>query len=78
MTHQAHLLPVADVISAGAILGAFAGALPPIAAFIAIIWYCLEIYESKTIQGFIRNRAARHRLRKIKLRRLTSRKPKNP
>ena len=59
MTHNVNLSPVADAISAGAIIGAFAHILPPLAAFIAIAWYLLEIYESKTVQGYLRSRRRR-------------------
>lgn len=78
MTHQPHLIPVADIISAGAIIGAFAQLLPPVAAFIAIIWYCLEIYECKTVQGFLHNRRRRKRIRSARLRRITHKKTPPP
>lgn len=47
---------VADVISAGAILGTLGHLLPEWAAIMAIVWYCIEIYESKTVQEWIRKR----------------------
>jgi hypothetical protein len=54
-----------DVISASAILGYLAGALPAIAAISAIVWYAIQVYESKTVQRHVRLR----RLKKIKARR---------
>lgn len=39
-----------DGISASAILAAILGWLPAIAAVLAIIWYCIQIYESATGQ----------------------------
>jgi hypothetical protein len=54
-----NLSPIADAISAGAIVGVFVHALPPLAAVIGIAWYLLEIYESKTVQGYLRNRRRR-------------------
>jgi hypothetical protein len=46
----------ADTVSAFAILGAFMGYLPAIAALGAVIWYAIQVYESKTVQGFLRER----------------------
>jgi len=43
-----------DWISVGAVVGALMGYLPPIAAFLAIVWYAIQIYESKTVQGWIK------------------------
>ena len=43
-----------DWISAGAIVGSLVGYLPPLAAALAIIWYCIQIYESKTFQGWLK------------------------
>lgn len=34
-----------DLISAGAVLGALAEALPPIAALLGILWYCVLLYD---------------------------------
>lgn len=55
---------IADVISVGAILGTFMKILPPLAVLLAIIWYCLEIYESKTVQGWLRRRHLRKQRRR--------------
>lgn len=46
-------------ISLGAIIGTLAGWLPPIAALIAAVWYCVQIYESKSFQGFLMRRRAK-------------------
>ncbi len=74
MSSQANLSPATDIISAGAIIGSFVHALPEWAAAIAIVWYCLEIFESRTVQRRIRRR----RIRKLqKLRRQVCRK-ENP
>lgn len=35
----------ADVISASAIVAAIIGWLPPIAAVLGIVWYCILIYD---------------------------------
>jgi len=55
--HFSHIL---DWVSAGAVIGSIAGILPPIAAVFAIIWYCIQIYESKTVQNWIRRRKERN------------------
>lgn len=46
----------ADGISAAAIVGAAMGYLPAFAALAAIIWYCVQIWESKSVQKWVRLR----------------------
>lgn len=48
-----HTVVAAHVISLGAILGSFAGILPPLAALGAFVWYCIQIYESKSFQNWL-------------------------
>lgn len=45
-----------DVLGAGAVVGSFLGYLPPAAAFLALIWYVIQIWESRTVQHWWRNR----------------------
>ncbi len=52
--HLKALTHVADTISAGAILGTFAGYLPPLAALVATVWYIVQIWESHTVQKWVR------------------------
>lgn len=52
---------LAHIISIFAIGGSFFGLIPAVAALLAVIWYLIEIYESRTIQKLIRVR----RLRKL-------------
>jgi hypothetical protein len=52
---------VGNIVSAGAIVGTFIGWLPGIAAFIAFVWYLIQIYESATVQRWL----AARRVRKI-------------
>lgn len=68
MTISAHQIGLiaADVISAVAIAGTFVGLLPPLAAFGAIVWYVIQIYESDTAQRWIKGH--RHVLRRKRLR----------
>lgn len=56
-----------DFISALAIAGTFAQLLPPLAALAGIIWYAIQIFESKTIQQWVKTRDHRKRLRRIAL-----------
>lgn len=55
MSNQ-HVSYTVDTVSALAIVGAFAGLLPPLAALGALIWYTIQIWESKTVQGWITKR----------------------
>ena len=48
-----------NLASVGAIVSTFAGWAPPIAATIAFIWYTIQIYESATVQTWLRNRRTR-------------------
>jgi hypothetical protein len=43
-----------DALSLCAVLASLAGWLPAIATFFAIIWYGIEIYESRTFRNFFR------------------------
>lgn len=41
---------IADIGAAGAVIGTLAGYLPTAAAVLAIVWYCIQIWESKTVR----------------------------
>lgn len=43
-----------DTVSIGATIAALAGWLPAIAAFASLIWTLIRIYESATVQGWLR------------------------
>ena len=43
----------AHLASLGAIMGTMMGSMPEAAAFIAFLWYIIQIWESKTIQGWV-------------------------
>lgn len=51
MDHFKHLI---DTISIGATIGALAGWLPLIAALASLIWTLIRIYETKTVQGWLK------------------------
>jgi len=42
-----------NLFSAGAIVGTLLGWLPVLAALIGAVWYCVQIYESKTFQSWL-------------------------
>ncbi len=43
-----------DVTSVGILLGTLAQALPAIAALLTIVWTSIRIYESRTVQLWLR------------------------
>ena len=43
-----------DTISIAAWIAALAGWLPAIAAFASLVWSIIRIYESATVQGWLR------------------------
>lgn len=59
-----------DFVSLGAIVGALSGLLPPLAGLAAIIWYVVQIWESKTLIKWRRVRRHRVRLRRLALARV--------
>ena len=48
-----------NIISLGAIVGTFIGWLPAVAAFIALTWYTIQIWESHTVQRWLHTRRER-------------------
>ena len=45
-----------DGVSIVTVLGALAQILPPIASLVTIVWMCIRIYESSTVQGILKNK----------------------
>ena len=54
-----------DAISAGAIVAVLLGYLTPVAAFVALVWYLIQIWESRTIQHWRQNRQMVRKARRI-------------
>jgi len=54
MNHQRSINYGLDALSASAIVATFAGLLPPLAGLAGLIWYCVQIWESKTVQKHVR------------------------
>ena len=44
---------VGDVISMGTVSATLMQWLPPLAALLTIVWCCIRIYESKTVQKML-------------------------
>ena len=45
---------IVDVLAVGGTVGTMAGILPPLAALITIIWTCLRIWETETVQNLFK------------------------
>ena len=52
-----------NLASLAAIIGAFAGWVPVLAALIALVWYTVQIFESRTFQRWRRTRHVRRLLK---------------
>ena len=44
-----------DALSVATVIGTLANMLPSIAALFSIIWSVIRIYETKTVQGWLRS-----------------------
>ena len=51
---QEPIKQAADVAAAGTGIATFFGWLPDIAALLTVIWLTLRIYESETVQGWLK------------------------
>lgn len=52
-------------VSFATLIGALAGVLPALAALGAVIWYGVSIYETKTVQRWLRMRRRRKSHRRV-------------
>lgn len=59
-----HKKAVIDGLSLVTVLGTMASWLPSVAALVSIIWGVIRIYETTTVQGWVKARAARKKRRK--------------
>lgn len=50
---------VASALSIGTIAGALIGVFPAVAAFVALLFYFIQIYESETVKHWLANRRKR-------------------
>lgn len=49
-----HIKTAIDAASLAATVATIAGWLPAIAALVSLIWTCIRIYETKTVQRWIK------------------------
>lgn len=56
---------VLDVIGASTIIATIVGYLPAIAAAIALSWYLIQIWESRTVQNYLSNTKIACKARRI-------------
>lgn len=56
---------VADAVSAGVVISTIVGYLPAIAAIICVLWYLIQIWESRTVQHWWRNRQMVRKAKRI-------------
>lgn len=47
------LKSIGDVLSVTTVVGTLSQLLPPIAALFTIVWTCIRIYETKTVQTLL-------------------------
>ena len=47
------LVHVLDITSIGVLLGSLAEVLPHVAAIFTLVWTCIRIYETKTVQKWL-------------------------
>jgi hypothetical protein len=45
-----------DILSIATLLGSLAHLLPSVAAILTIVWTCIRIYETDTVQGLLGKR----------------------
>lgn len=48
-----HVKAAGDGVSIVASIGALAGWVTPLAALASLIWTCIRIYETRTVQGWL-------------------------
>lgn len=51
-----HAKQVGDVVSISTIAATFLGWLPHVATILSVVWMLIRIYETKTVQGWLRAR----------------------
>lgn len=60
-TDHNYLLWFINLFGGSVIVSTIAGFVPPIAAFVALVWYLIQIYESATVRRWV----SLHRTRKL-------------
>lgn len=52
---QAHEKTIIDAGALGVTAGAFTEILPSVTALASLVWVCIRIYETETVQRFLGN-----------------------
>jgi hypothetical protein len=52
---------IVDIVSAATVLGTLTEMLPSISAIFTIIWVCIRIYETDTVQRVLGNKGGRRK-----------------
>lgn len=63
-------LITADIGAASLIAASMMQWLPPVAALLGVLWYAVQLWESKTVQKWRRLRRHRQRMRRLALARV--------
>jgi hypothetical protein len=50
---------IGNWLSGVAVIATLVGILPPLAAFVAVVWYVIQIRESQTVQDYLKARRQR-------------------
>lgn len=58
---------LSNILGAGTIITAIIGIMPALAAAVAMTWYAIQVYESRTVQAWVRERRVR-KIAKLKAR----------
>ena len=45
---------VGDVLGVGSTVALLAGWLPPLVSFVTLVWFLIRIYETRTVQKFLK------------------------
>ena len=47
------LLVLSDLAAVGTVAATIVGWLPSIAGLLSVVWFCIQIYESRSFQGWL-------------------------
>lgn len=64
-----HVKNLFDGVSVAAMLATLASWLPPLAALVSLIWGCIRIYETRTVQNWLQRKQRRKREHSAEIRR---------
>ncbi len=52
--HDHYISNFIDALSIGTVLATLAGLLPSLATLASLIWACIRIYETRTVQSWLK------------------------